>query len=194
MHPSSTSHSISKNQNKNIGLFGSSFNPPHHGHLAVIQDLSDRRTFDEIWLVPVFGHAFGKTLAPFENRLDMLEILLSLINSPNVKINTVEREMNKHPSYSFDMVSELKRRHPSYQFHLIVGSDIKSELHKWHRIEDLKRIVDFHFIPRQGFENSPYPKVSSSEIRHFLQHGADITHLVPAKIADYIGKHKLYQS
>lgn len=193
MNPTSSTCSNQENQSKNIGLFGASFNPPHHGHLAVVQDLSTRGIFDEIWLVPVFEHAFGKTLAPFENRLDMLKILLTLIGRSNVHINTIERELNLKPTYSFDMVSALKQHHPTYQFNLIVGSDIKPDLHKWHRIEDLKQIANFYFIPRQGFENSHYPQVSSSEIRQLLQQSADIAHLVPAKIADYIVRHKLYQ-
>lgn len=176
-----------------IGLFGSSFNPPQIGHYSVIKDLADQGIFDEIWLVPVYKHAFDKELLPFETRLDLANCLAKDVGSPNVKVSTVERDLGKTPTYTFDTVTALRTRHPDADFHMIVGSDVKNDLPKWHRIEELRHILNFHFIPRDGFEASPYPKVSSTEIRDKLRRGEAVTGLLSASVAEYVLKHGLYR-
>lgn len=176
---------------KIIGLFGSSFNPPHRGHQAVIQDLSQKDLFDEIWLIPVFRHPFNKDLAPLEHRLAMLQRLCQTL-PPTVHINLIEQELAAEKSYAIDTVMALQKRHPQCRFSLILGSDLKDSLHRWHRYEDLKNQTEFHFIRRQGYEESPYPEVSSSLIRKLCQSNQSIDHLVPPPISDYLKQHKIY--
>jgi nicotinate-nucleotide adenylyltransferase len=176
-----------------IALFGSSFNPPHVGHVAVLEDLLAKNLFDGIWLLPVYNHAFGKELVPFEERVAMLKILIRDLGDMRVAFSEIEKELGKSPSYSIDTVMELKRRHPDVEFHMIAGSDVKADLDKWHRIAELKQILKFHFIPRLGYdEKSPYPKVSSSEIREKVKRGESLTGLTTPAIVEYITKRKLY--
>lgn len=177
-----------------IGLFGSSFNPPQIGHYAVVKDLADRGVFDEIWLVPVYKHAFDKDLLPFETRLDLANCLIKDIASPKVKVSTIERDLGKTPTYTFDTVTALRAAHPGDEFFMIVGSDVKNDLPKWHRIAELRRILNFHFIPRAGYESSPYAKVSSTEIRDKLRHGESVTGLLSASVAEYVLKQGLYRN
>jgi nicotinate-nucleotide adenylyltransferase len=178
-----------------IALFGSSFNPPHVGHVAVLEDLLAKNLFDGIWLLPVYNHAFGKELPPFEERVAMLKILIHDLGDTRVTISEIERELGKNPSYSIDTVTELKHRHPNIEFHMIAGSDVKTDLDKWHRIAELKKILKFYFIPRLGYDKtSPYPKVSSSEIREKAIRGESITELTTPAIAEYIAKLGLYSS
>lgn len=181
----------SKKNCKSIGLFGSSFNPPHQGHLAVLKDLCNSKVFDEIWLVPVYSHPFGKALISFEHRCHMVKLLISKLAENSIKINLIEQELNKAPTYAIDVVRALKSRHPDCDFHLIVGSDIKPDLQKWHKIDELKQEAKFHFVPRNGYENSPYPKVSSSEIRELAASKKPLKGL-PIAIAEYISKKNLY--
>lgn len=178
--------------NKNIGLFGSSFNPPHLGHWAVLNDLSEKDIFDEIWLVPVFSHPFHKEMAPFEHRLKMVELLWTDLNRDKIKISTIEKELNKSPTYTYDVIQTLKSQYPDYQFTLILGTDTKNELPKWYRHEDLKKEAAFYFIPRKGHEDSPYPEISSSQIRHNLHAGKSVDELTTNKIAKYLRENKIY--
>lgn len=178
--------------NKIIGLFGSSFNPPHLGHLAVLKDLTSTEIFDEIWLVPVYSHAFAKQLAPYETRLKLVELLWTDLDRDKISISTIEKDLNQSPTYTYDVIQALKEKNPHYQFTIILGTDTKNELQKWHRYQDLKKAAKFHFIPRQGFEDSPYPEVSSTEIRESLKLGNNIDHLTTPKIAKYLKENKIY--
>lgn len=184
-------HFMSQNRKK-IALFGSSFNPPQLGHLAVIKDVLKQNLYDEIWLVPVYQHPFGKDLASFEDRMNMLSDLVLEINDPRVKICTIEKELNRNPSYMYDTIQALKKHFPHSEFFLIAGTDIKNELHKWYQSEKLQKILKFHFIPRLGYEDSPYPEVSSTEIREKMAHGESIEGLTTTKIVEYIKNNNLY--
>ena len=176
----------------NIAILGSSFNPPHNGHLAVIQDLAKNHQYDAIWLMPVFDHPFGKKLAPYDDRLAMTKLLLETIQSPKVSLCQAEKDLGKSPSYTIDVINALQKQNPLDHFSLVIGSDAKQDLAKWHRIDDLQRLVDFIFIPRQGFENSPYPDVSSTQLRTHLAKGENVFALMPKTIADYARGKNLY--
>ena len=185
---------INKKISKIIGLFGSSFNPPHFGHRAVIEDLTRNPKFDEIWLLPVFAHAFGKDLVPFGHRLTMLELMLKTLSSKNVRISKIEQELNKKPSYTYDVISALKQKYPDHEFYIVLGTDAQMQLAQWHRIDELKNMAKFYFIPRQGYAKSPYPQISSSEIRQRILNHEDIATFTSLEIIDYIKKHRIYPS
>jgi len=178
--------------NQKIGILGSSFNPPHLGHLAVIEDLIKRDIFDQIWLIPVYYHAFTKNLAPFEERLALVDLLIRELPQNKVQVLSTEKDLGNKPSYTIDVVTTLKLEYPDCQFWLIVGSDIQKDLDKWHRIDDLKKIIQFHFIPRKGYEKSPYPEISSSEIRARLKKGLPIDHLTTPEIVSYLKQKRVY--
>ncbi len=144
-----------------------------------------------VMLVGPLVARFGKALISFEHRCHMVELLISELDEDSIKINLIEQELNKAPTYALDVVKALKSRHSDCDFHLIVGSDIKPDLQKWHKIDELKQEAKFHFVPRNGYENSPYPKVSSSEIRDLAASRKPLIGL-PIAIADYISKKKLY--
>lgn len=192
----------------NIALFGSSFNPPHNGHAAVLRFVASQNIFDEIWLLPVYKHPFAKDLWPYKMRLKLTKLLLTGIlhksfknkkipptkmqseiknrQGTSLKICEIEKQLGKNPSYMFDTVRELKKKHPKNTFTLILGSDCKKDLPKWHRYTELKKLIRFYFVPRKGFENSPFPKVSSTQIRTRLKAKKSIIALVPELIAKSI--------
>ena len=57
-----------------VALFGGSFNPPHVAHQLAALYVLETAPVDELWFVPAFEHAFGKPLAPFDDRLAMCEL------------------------------------------------------------------------------------------------------------------------
>jgi len=181
-----------KKRQRTIGLFGGSFDPPHRGHRLVIADLLQKNIFDEIWLLPVYQHPFAKKLTDFSHRVEMLRLLKETINDERLSICLIEQTRHCEKNYTHDTVQDLLRLHPDCTFSLIVGSDVKNDLPKWHKIDQLKKIATFYFIPRKGLADSPYPQISSTEIREHIKNSDDISTLVDNKIRDYIALHHLY--
>ena len=60
-----------------IALFGGAFDPPHLGHLQVIQQILQHNLADQIWVIPVGQHDFLKQMSPSKWRVVMLELLLA---------------------------------------------------------------------------------------------------------------------
>lgn len=58
-----------------VTIFGAAFDPPHLGHQSIALSLLDQGLADSVWLLPVREHAFGKKLAPENDRLAMVELL-----------------------------------------------------------------------------------------------------------------------
>lgn len=193
--PERTKAKKTKFFNKNIGLFGASFDPPHRGHLAVIKHLLTKDRFDELWLTPTYKHPFGKTLTNFSTRISMLKCLLRRLNPLcPYKISQIEKTIPQRPTYTWHVIKALKKRHPKYNFTLVVGTDVRKELKKWHKIHELKKMVNFYFVPRKGFEKSSFPEVSSSEIREKSKKGKSIKGLTTKEVERFILKNKLYAS
>jgi nicotinic acid mononucleotide adenylyltransferase len=44
---------------RTVCLFGLSADPPHQGHVGIVQALQQRNEWDEIWVLPVYRHTFA---------------------------------------------------------------------------------------------------------------------------------------
>ena len=179
---------------RKIALFGGSFNPPHNGHAQVLRWLLDDGDFAEIWLVPVFKHPFGKGLAPFEHRMAMTQLLTSSIQDERLVVSAIESERGPKPSYTLDTIKALKERIPDSEIHIVVGSDVKEELNKWHQIDELKKQAQFLFVPRAGFEDSPFDDISSSKIRQSCNDKTFLKNSLPSEVFKYLLANHLYQA
>lgn len=174
-------------------LFGGSFNPPHWAHRQVIEYLLGLHRFDEVLVVPSFDHPFFKGLIPFSHRKKMCELMIEGLG-PKVCVSSIEEELRLQPSYMINTVTALKKKQPDSQFTIVIGSDCQKELSCWKDIEKLKKEAQFLFIPRAGFEASPFMDITSSQIRQLIKEKKSYTSYVMPSIHEYIETNKLYHS
>jgi nicotinate-nucleotide adenylyltransferase len=180
-----------------VALFGGSFNPPHVAHQMVALYVLETTRVDQLWWVPTFKHAFDKPLASFENRFRMCELAAKGVG-PRARVTEIERTIGG-PSRTINTVRRLRELHPRVQFSLVIGSDITADLHAWHGIDELQKLVEFVVIGRRAAvgaaEHTPItmPEVSSTEVRLLLRGGNSAEGLVPRPVLDYIYRHGLYR-
>lgn len=172
-----------------IGIFGGSFNPPHRGHLELVAYALRQPEIEEVWVIPCWEHPFGKSLAPFEDRLEMCRILFSPFGSKG-SILTLEKELGGE-SRTLRTVRHLKRLHPGKVFTLLIGEDILSEMPRWHQPQELQREIDFCVLPRG--KDSPIVNVSASDIRRKIAAGENLKTVLTDGVVDYIEKNRLYR-
>lgn len=146
---------------KKIALFGGSFNPPHRGHYEIVRRVARRKQIDEIWILPVYKHPFGKKLAPFPRRLQLCKKLFSRLGS-KVQVKDLERRLGG-VSWTNRLIGTLRRKHPSWSFFLVLGQDSYRERKEWKDFDKIQRTVDLIVFPRG--RRSPIPNLSSTEIR-----------------------------
>jgi nicotinate (nicotinamide) nucleotide adenylyltransferase len=60
-----------------LAIFGTSSDPPHLGHQAVVEMLVNSGNYDEVWVLPVYVHMFSSkdaSLTPFDHRMAMCKL------------------------------------------------------------------------------------------------------------------------
>lgn len=176
----------------NLALFGGSFNPPHRGHHEIMRHLYNDSKINTILISPSYNHPYQKKSISYHHRLEMCRELVSEF-SEKVYVTEIEAEVEEKYSFTIEVVKKLKTLYLCDRFFLVLGSDCKHDLKNWHRFEDLKKEVEFYFIPRSGFEDSKFMNISSSEIRRLIREGLSWENFVPDKIAHYIKRHELYE-
>jgi nicotinate-nucleotide adenylyltransferase len=188
---------------KKIGILGGTFDPPHHGHLLIANEVLDQLQLDEIWFMPNFEppHKEKSGGATTEDRVKMLE--LAIDGHPKFRIETIELDRAGR-SYTIDTMKLLIARHPDVDFYFIIGADMIEYLPKWHKIDELIKLIKFVGINRpEHVEETAYPiihvkvpeiAVSSKLIRNRIKEKRTIRYLLPEAVRMYIEENQLYGS
>jgi len=149
-------------------------------------------------VIPCWGHGFGKSLSPFETRMEMTRRAFEKFDPERVRVWGIE--YNLRTKYTVDLVAALKRDMPDVDLVLIMGEDEWRVREKWHRWADLAAMVPVTVVGREDGAGDVgcdvrLPDVSSTFIRATIkQHGPDIVrNFVPAATLDYIRENGLYR-
>ncbi len=190
-------------------LFGGTFNPPHIGHLRMLEALEKREEIDEIWLMPdrIPPHKVCDFLASDEDRINMCRLLISPLEKTKLCLAEFERTGK---SYSYDTVTLLKKKYPERNFTFVCGGDMLISFDKWYKYEELLKAVPFTVFRRtetdkDGFDSAvlkygemgmkitvcddDVPAVSSSYIRNNIEKSRD---LLPERVYEYIVDGRIY--
>lgn len=185
-------------------VFGGSFDPPHHGHLAMLSAVRERGLADHVWLVPAGRNPHKPAAqAPPAHRLRMAE--LACAGLPGVEVLALETS-RPGPSYTVDTLEELARRHPGDELLLLLGADSLSDLPRWRRPERIVELAELLVFPRPGrplaVPAGLAPRltvidgfavdISSTRVRAELAAGRRPVDLVPAAVLAHIAAHRLY--
>jgi nicotinate-nucleotide adenylyltransferase len=182
---------------KRIGIYGGTFDPIHNGHLHVITELITRSLVDHLILIPA-GFPWlreNAPLAPGLNRLAMCELALSdLPESVGAYVEVSDVEINRSgPTYTIDTVLEIKESHPNDALVLVVGSDAYAQFDKWHRAQELVKLVEIIVIDRPEFLGESTINIGALNVSATAVRSGQ-TELVPEAVATYIKESCLYAS
>jgi nicotinate-nucleotide adenylyltransferase len=178
-------------------VFGGSFNPPHVGHVLAVSYVLSVLPVDGVIVVPVYRHVFGKDLAPFDARLEMVRLAMGWI--PGVEISDVERDLGGE-SRTLYTIEALLKKVPGRRLRLVIGSDVLDDLPNWHRFDRIAELAPPIVLGRAGYERPEapialLPEVSSTAIRSAAAAGKldELAALVPLGVKRYLETHGLYQ-
>ena len=134
-------------------FFGGTFDPPHLGHLGMVD--ACLKTFPEavLHVVPsgAPAGAFGEHKMPkasFSQRLKMCE--LTFAHEQRVLVDRIE-EAGDGPHYTVDTLEKLRKSHPGSRWALMIGFDQLEGLKGWHAAETLVNGYDIIAVARPGF-------------------------------------------
>lgn len=172
-----------------VAILGGSFSPPHVGHAFVLGWLHWTAKASRIIVVPTFHHALKEGLAPWADRVRMTQALVDSVLPHYAEVSTLEAE-REGPSYTVDTLDIMAAKYPWCRIRLVVGSDVLSEVDKWHRWDRILAEYDPIIIPR-GYSGGvgTTPTISSTTIRKMIREGQPLDDLVPAHVLEVMDPH-----
>jgi GTPase len=196
-----------------IGILGGTFDPVHLGHLMMAEEAKAALDLSEVLLIPASQRMSrpNENVTPAEHRLAMLR--LAVEGKPYFKVSSLEIE-RKGPSYTTDTITTIKKKSGEDDLYFILGWDSLAQLPDWHEPSKIINLCTLVAVPRPGyakpslkalegvlpgitqkviFLDKPRVDISATEIRELAAQGESIEQLVPAGVAQYIKKHKLYR-
>jgi nicotinate-nucleotide adenylyltransferase len=191
-----------------LTVFGGTFNPIHIGHLILAEHVRTALNTEKILFIPAHIPPHRENdLALAHHRLKMVELVIK--DNPFFEVSDIEFNL-PGKSYSFNTVTELYRQYPNIngKIDFITGADALLDIDKWHRADELVRLVRFVALARSGSPDiteiakakkvdyivlpTPIIEVSSSAIRERVKNRQSIRYLVTDPVRKYIEENGLY--
>ena len=179
-----------------VGIYGGTFDPIHLGHLHVITQLIEKNLVDQLLVVPA-GLPLLRQNAPLatgQQRRTMCQLALADLPAEiasKVQVNPIEI-LRTGPSYAIDTVEAVAQNFPDDTIVLVVGQDAAEKLDQWHRIDELREMVEFLIIARPGYKGDGVDigalQVAATTIRQGLS--AEVS----SSVAAFIRENNLYDN
>jgi nicotinate-nucleotide adenylyltransferase len=191
---------------RRVGLFGGSFDPVHNAHLALAHAALAALGLAELRWIPA-GQPWQKTRVVSDAKHREAMLRLAIAGEPRFVLDRIELDRSG-PSYTLDTVKALAAAHPGTEWVLIIGADQYAGLHTWVDWRELLGRVVLAVARRPGHPAAPDAEllrfahcvvplpmldISSTDVRHRVSIGSDISALVPPEVARYIESHHLYR-
>jgi nicotinate-nucleotide adenylyltransferase len=179
-----------------VGIYGGTFDPIHLGHLHVITQLFEKDLVDQLLVIPA-GVPLLRENAPTatgQQRRTMCQLALADLPphiAAKVQINPIEI-LRTGPSYAIDTVEAVAQNYPDDTIVLVIGQDAAEKLNQWHRIDELREMVEFLIIARPGYAGDGVDigalNVAATTIRQGLS--AEVS----SSVAAFIRENNLYDN
>jgi nicotinate-nucleotide adenylyltransferase len=133
-----------------IGILGGTFNPIHHAHLRLAEELGDALDMHSVRVIPASIPPHRKVPhVSIERRLDMVR--LACAGNPRLVVD--DRECRRAgPSYTVDTLRELRTEQGSEEpLCLLMGVDAFAALTMWSRWQELFELTHIAIAERPGF-------------------------------------------
>ena len=135
-----------KQEKPTVAIFGGSFDPPHQGHRAIIEEAVHSLDIEKLLVMPAYLNPFKfSSLAPAALRLQWCHTLFDPIEK--VVVSSYEIQEGKSIATSqtvkhFKQIYNVK--------YLIIGADNLTTLSNWHEFEWLNNEITWVIATREG--------------------------------------------
>ena len=201
---------------KKIGLFGGTFDPPHNGHVALVDAGLKEMGFDEVLVIPAEPvHRQLSGCADGPTRLGWLQQIFA----DNRAVEVVDWEIGRGCAVAaVETLRDFRDQHPGIVPWLLLGADAWAGLQGWREYPAHRQLCNVAVFARQGMDDSQstehqgwlkvdvaswreyagpghccylsvkLPDISATELRRDALLGRSLTGRVPEQVIEQIEK------
>lgn len=167
-----------------IALFGGSFDPPHLGHVAIVEAALKTLDVKKVVIVPTYLNPF-KSASHASAKLRLKWLKKIFFDLDNVEISDFEIRQNRAVN-SIETVRHLSRK--TEKIYFIIGADNLESLSRWYQYDELDKMVTWVIatrdkieIPSRFITLNISRQISSTQLRDQKRH-----HQLPLSVAKEI--------
>jgi nicotinate-nucleotide adenylyltransferase len=164
---------------KPIGILGGTFDPIHHGHLHLAQELAQSLMLREVRFIPLGAPPHrNRPHASATHRLHMVR--LAIRKNPLFALD--EREIfRRGPCYTVDTLAGLRAEVGAPQpLCLLMGSDVFASLDRWKRWQELFGLAHIVVGQRPAPNAQHLPRALQKELKRRWVKKSEWLHTEPA--------------
>ena len=134
-----------------VAYYGGSFDPVHHGHLAIARALLQQFNLDQFTFIPAFHapHKIRLTPTSAYDRYAMLCLVTE--NEPKICVSKMEIEMPEKP-FSVETLSRINAKRPDDEIFFVMGADSWMDIKTWREWENVLTMSNHIVVTRPGIE------------------------------------------
>ncbi len=194
------------------GVLGGTFDPVHHGHLAIAEEAREALGLERVIFMPAATppHKPDRPVTEAADRVAMVGLAIS--GNPSFELSRLEVERGG-ASYTVDTLEALRERGIVEPW-FILSAEALAGLPTWRNPVRILALCRLAVVPRDGYEPldtawvaarfpgledrvtflpGPLLPISGSVVRRRAAAGRSVRYLVPDAVAGYIADHRLYQ-
>ena len=138
-----------KNNKREIGILGGSFDPPHEGHVEISKISLKKIKLSKIFWVITKKNPFKKE--PFFSLRDRVaKSKKSIKKYKNIKVLYLEDKIKS--SRTINVINYFRRVKKQKNLYLILGSDNLLKFHKWTSWKKIVKLVKLVVFSRKGYD------------------------------------------
>lgn len=199
-------------QSERLGIIGGTFDPPHYGHLVLAENGRLQLDLDQVLFVPA-AQPPHKPEQPITAACHRVAMVKSAI-ADNVAFQLSRVDLDRAgPNFTVDMLGIFREAHPQASFFFLMGGDSLAEFLSWRDPAGIVQQAHLGVMKRPGWEadvatleeqlpgigerlawlDTPYLKISGTDLRRRVREGLPIRYLVPQAVRRYVAEHGLYR-
>jgi nicotinate-nucleotide adenylyltransferase len=154
-----------RSNEKKIGIFGGSFDPPHQGHLKISKIAINKLSLDELyWCVTKKNPFKNQTFFSLTQRIKKSKLLTAKVIK--IKIKNLENKIKS--SNTIDLIKYFTQKNKKNKFFLIIGSDNLISLHKWKNWKILTKLVKIVVFSRKDYDIKARKSVTNKKVKKII--------------------------
>ena len=187
---------------------GGTFDPVHLGHKEMARFCLEEFKLDKIMFLPLGDAPHKDKVSNKEIRFEMLQAALK--GQDDFFVSRIELD-RIGKTYTFDTLNYLKEN-TSDEYYFIIGGDTVNTLHKWYRVDDVLKMVEFIVVLRENVDikesiielqnrggrfkltNHTGLEISSTEVKRRVKNNENIDNLVDESVRKIIENNGLYKN